>query len=107
MLKKMILSAKKINAPLNRLLIAGSFVVLFVANSFTQTQLELAGASYASAPNGLSVANQSAILLQNTSGSAFSSFNPNITITASISNQQYFNIKNKHWQSNELWRQGK
>ncbi len=92
MLKNMLLHLQKINAQRLRLFITGSFVVLFGANSFSQTQLELAGASYTGVPLGLTTANQTATLLENTSGSTFSTFNPSITVTASLSNQQYNNI---------------
>ncbi len=92
MLKSMLMRLQKINAPLLRLFITGSFAVLFMANSFSQTQLELAGASYTGVPLGLTTANQTANLLENTAGSTFLTFNPNITVTASISNQQYNSI---------------
>ncbi|MFY7964297.1 MAG: Ig-like domain-containing protein [Chitinophagaceae bacterium] len=82
----------KIDAPLLRLFITGSFVVLFSVYSFSQTQLELAGSSYTGVPLGLTTTNQTANLLENTAGSTFLTFNPNITVTASISNQQYNNI---------------
>ncbi len=88
----MFMRLQKLNAPLLRLYITGSFVVLFIANSFSQTQLELAGASYSGAPLGLTTSNQTATLLENTSGSNFATFSPSITVTASISNQQYNNI---------------
>lgn len=68
-------------------------VLLFVFNqAFAQTQLELANGSYPSAPNGLTLSSQTVNLLQNTGGSSFVSFNPAITVTAAISNQQYNNI---------------
>lgn len=88
----MLTHLQKISAPLLRLFITGSFVVLFSASCFSQTQLELAGASYSGVPLGLTTANQTATLLENTGGSTFSTFNPSITVTASISNQQYNNI---------------
>jgi hypothetical protein len=92
MSKNNLMRLQKLNASLLRLFVAGSFVLLFMANSFSQTQLELAGASYTGVPLGLTTASQTATLLENTSGATFSSFNPSITVTASISNQQYNNI---------------
>jgi hypothetical protein len=68
------------------------FVMVSLLFSNAQTQLELAGASYTGIPLGLTTANQTANLLENTTGSTFLSFNPNIIVTASISNQQYNSI---------------
>lgn len=68
------------------------FCLMVLSGALAQTQLELAGASYSGVPLGLSTSSKTATLLENTSGSTFSSFNPSITITASISNQQYNNI---------------
>lgn len=70
----------------------GVMLILFINQALSQTQLELANSSYPSAPNGLTTASQIANLLQNTSGSSFVTFNPAITVTASISNQQYNSI---------------
>ena len=67
-------------------------LILFINQAVSQTQLELVNGSYPSAPNGLTTASQTANLLQNTSGSSFVAFNPTITVTASISNQQYNSI---------------
>jgi len=63
-----------------------------VGSASSQTQLEFSSVSYISAPIGLTTSNQTATLLENTSGSTFSTFSPSITVTASISNQQFNNI---------------
>lgn len=86
------LKMQKINTKLMRLLYVVSLLVLLNANGLAQTQLELSNGSYAAPPLGLTTANQSALLLENTTGSTFLTFNTNITVTASISNQQYNNI---------------
>lgn len=55
----------------------------------SQTQLELAAASYTTPPNGPITTNQTATLLENTTGTTFVSTTPALTVTASFSNQQY------------------
>ncbi len=57
-----------------------------------QTQLELSSGSYPSAPNGATIANQTASKLENTTGSTFVAYSPSITVTASFTNQQYTTI---------------
>ena len=57
-----------------------------------QTQLELSTGSYPSAPNGATVANQTATKLENTTGTTFVAYSPSITVTASFTNQQYATI---------------
>lgn len=73
----------------NKVIVLLTMFLFCLSQSFAQTQLELANGSYPSAPNGLTTASQTAYLLQNTSGSSFVTFSPTITVTASISNQQY------------------
>lgn len=66
--------------------------LLLHQNTFAQLQLELANQSYSGAPNGLTTSNQQAVLLKNTTGSTFSNIIPNITVTATLTNQQFNNI---------------
>ncbi len=91
-MKQAITFYQKIKRHSYRLLCLILLTQIFVFNGFAQTQLELSNSSYPSAPNGLTLSNQTASLLQNTSGSTFTTFNPTITVTASISNQQYNSI---------------
>jgi hypothetical protein len=92
MLKNIIRLLQNINAPLSRLFVAGSFLLLFIQNSLSQNQLEFANGSYPSAPNGLTIANQTASLLENSSNGTFATYVPSITVTASFSNQQFTSI---------------
>jgi hypothetical protein len=59
---------------------------------YGQTQLEMAVASYPSPPSGSTVANQTATLLENSTGTTFVSYTPSINYTLSLSNQQYTGI---------------
>lgn len=52
-------------------------------------QLELVSQSYPFAPFGPTVASQTATFFRNTSGSTFEPYTPTLTVTASLSNQQY------------------
>jgi len=60
-----------------------------VSKISAQTQLEMSAGSYPSAPNGATIANQTATKLENTTGTTFVAYTPTITVTAAISNQQY------------------
>jgi hypothetical protein len=59
-----------------------------------QTQLEMAVGSYPSPPSGSTVANQTATLLENTTGTTFVAYSPTTTFTLSFSNQQYTAVTN-------------
>lgn len=59
---------------------------------YGQTQLEMAVASYPSPPSGSTVANQTATLLENTTGATFIAFAPTTSFTLSFTNQQYTGI---------------
>ena len=67
-----------------------SFILIIISiQAFGQTQLEFAAGSYATPPNGPLLTNQTASLLENTSGTTFVATTPAVTVTASFSNQQY------------------
>ena len=86
------LQSKLLNVSTKRVVCSIVLSFIFIAKSFSQNQLELANGSYPSAPNGLTIANQTASLLENTSGVSFAAYIPNITVTASLSNQQFTTI---------------
>jgi PKD domain len=89
--KRLILK-KSITHNVIKCLMAIVFILFSSLQLNAQTQLELANASYPAASLGLTTANQTASLLENTTGSSFATFSPTVTVTASISNQQYNNI---------------
>ena len=72
------------------------FVSFFSASNIhslkAQTQLEMNVASYPSPPNGPTIANQTATLLENTTGTTFVAFSPAMTFTLSFSNQQFTSV---------------
>jgi hypothetical protein len=64
-------------------------VNLFLAGAAFAQPREFAAASMNPIPMGPTTASQTAALLANTTGSTFVPTNPQITVTASVSNQQY------------------
>jgi hypothetical protein len=67
------------------------FAFILSFNSKAQTQLEFAAGS-GSTTNGLTIANQSATFLNNSSGTTFNNHSPAIIATISLTNQQYTSI---------------
>lgn len=64
-------------------------VILVSSKLHSQTQLELSSGSMGSISNGATISNQTATKLENTTGSTFAAFTPAITVTATLSNQQF------------------
>lgn len=91
-MKKVKIKSQSNNQKIPQVFFVIIFYLVFLGNLFSQNQLEFANSSYSLAPNGLTTANQTAVLLENTTGNIFNTFSPNISVTASISNQQYNGI---------------
>ena len=73
----------------NKFLIVVLFNILLASAAFAQVPLEFAAGSMNPVPNGPTAASQTATLLANPSGNTFNPTNPPVTVTASLSNQQF------------------
>jgi Bacterial Ig domain len=75
-------------APLKSLILPLILFLNFVP-MFGQNEIELAVNSYTTPPTGPIYTAQVATLLENTTGTTFAAYTPTLTVTASLSNQQY------------------
>jgi hypothetical protein len=77
------------NITLFKSLILPLIVLLNFVPLFGQNEIEMAVGSYTIPPTGPSYTPQVATMLENTTGATFVAYTPTLTITASLSNQQY------------------